>query len=117
MRIDWDRNSLNNLDRNILNHKSRVLMAVEWVATYWSAVFEADAKEQARWTDRTGHARQRLFTLIETLANDTVALYLAHGVEYGKYLEQKNAGRYSIIWPTIEMHLDAIRRMLDGIFR
>jgi len=98
-------------------YKRNVVFAVKQVALYWSAVFESYAKEKAPWTDRTGNARQSLHTYVEELAGDTVRLYLSHGVSYGIFLEVKHAGRWGIIWSTIERHLPEIQKMLQGIFR
>jgi hypothetical protein len=94
----------------------RVKNAIRQVATYWAGVFENYAKENARWKDQTANARQSLHAFVEELTNDTVALYIAHGVDYGIQLETKYAGRYAIIWETIETHLVQIRQMLQRIF-
>lgn len=87
------------------------------VANYWKPILETAAKEHAPWTDRTANARQGLQALVDELANDTVVLYLAHGVDYGIYLETKYAGRYAIIWPTISEHLPRIFAMLQSVLR
>ncbi|MDQ7034353.1 MAG: hypothetical protein Q9P01_05810, partial [Anaerolineae bacterium] len=59
-----------------------------------------------------------LHAWVDELSNDTVRLYLSHGlVDYGIYLETKYAGRYAIIWPTIQRHLPEIQKMLQEIFR
>lgn len=105
------------LTRNIREYPNKVVFAVHQVALYWSAVMEAYAKQNASWTDRTGNARQSLYTLVERDAQDIVTLYLSHGVHYGVFLEVRWSGRYAIIWPTIEAHLRQIWQMLEGIFR
>lgn len=98
------------------NYERRVHQAVYQVAQYWQATFETYAKEHAPWGDVTGNARASLHSFIEDLSDDTVRLYLSHGVEYGIWLEVKWQGKYAIIWPTIERHLEEIRLMLQGIF-
>jgi hypothetical protein len=115
MRIDWggtDEDLIIGLDR----YEQQVYVAIREVAKYFAPVLEAYAKEKAPWTDRTGHARQRLHTIVNALSQTVVELYLAHGVEYGIYLETKWAGRYGIVWETIEAHLGKITSMLNGIF-
>jgi hypothetical protein len=97
-------------------YERRVNQAVNQVALHWAAVFEEYAKTQAPWQDQTANARQSLHAFVEQLSGDTVRLYLAHGVEYGIWLEVKWQGRYAIIWPTIERHLEEIRLMLQRIF-
>jgi len=87
------------------------------VLEYYQPVLETYMKENAPWTDRTGNARQSLYTELEDLAKDIAVLYLAHGMEYGLWLEVRWAGRWSVIWPTIAAHLDEIgiriQRMLN----
>lgn len=110
----------NGTDQNFLNdlfqYQQSVLAALKAVAEYFAPVFESYAKQNARWTDRTGNARQGLYGLVEDLANDAVAIYLSHSMDYGKWLELRWNGRYAILWPTIEVHLPQIETMLRDIF-
>jgi len=98
-------------------YENRTRYAVNQVAVYFSGVLEAYAKENASWEDQTGNARQTLTSYVADLSQNTVVLYLSHGVEYGIYLEVCHGGAYQILWPSIESHLPAIKQMLDGIFR
>lgn len=59
------------------------------------------AKEHRPWTDRTGHARQRL-TGKSSRVDKGYQLELSHGVEYGIWLEMAHEKRFAIINPTIE---------------
>jgi hypothetical protein len=114
MALTWvgDDEVLQNMD----SYADKVRWAVRQVAEYWRLQWESEAKENASWEDQTGNARQALYAEIEDLADDAVKLYLSHGVDYGLWLEIRWAGKYAIIWPTIEASLTAIRRMLQGIF-
>lgn len=58
------------------------------------------ARDKAPWTDRTGHARQRLRGDVLTVANG-YKIRLAHGVDYGLWLELAHEKRFAIIQPTI----------------
>lgn len=60
------------------------------------------AKANARWTDRTGDARERLHATVEE-TGPIGTIVLAHGVSYGVWLEIANGGRYSIIPETIDV--------------
>lgn len=97
-------------------YADKVVQAARAVADYFAPVMVQYAKQNASWVDRTANARQTLHSWVEELANDVVALYLSHGVYYGIFLEAKWAGRYAIIWPTIQQHLEQITQMLQGIF-
>ena len=104
------------MGRNCTIYGNKVIEAVNQVAAYFAPVLETYAKREAPWQDRTSNARQTLHAWTEQLSKDAVALYLSHGMYYGKFLESKYAGRYAIIWPTIQAHLGEILKMLKGIF-
>lgn len=59
------------------------------------------ARENRPWTDRTGHARQRLTGSVARVA-EGYQIILAHGVDYGKWLELAHEKKYAIIQPTIK---------------
>lgn len=59
------------------------------------------ARENRKWTDRTGAARQRLIGGAATTGSG-YRIYLAHGVDYGIWLELANEKRFSIIPHAIE---------------
>lgn len=63
---------------------------------------ENEAKRSAPWTDRTGNARRSITGSGPQFEGEKVVGYLCIGVEYGRYLELSNAGKYRIVWPTIE---------------
>lgn len=74
-------------------------------------------KDNAPWTDRTGNARQALYTEVNWMVGEMIELIMAHGMDYGIYLELRNAGRYAIIAPTLDRFGPLIwadvRRMLS----
>ena len=96
---------------------------------------EAEAKANAPWRDDTGAARTGLQGSSSASGN-TITITLSHAMEYGQWLELKwpvdqpppdldgfdleflEAGRYAILWPTIEDELPrlkaAIERILGG---
>lgn len=59
------------------------------------------ARENRRWTDRTGQARQRLHGYVGAIP-EGYRITLAHGVDYGLWLELAHEKRFSIIPQTIE---------------
>lgn len=59
------------------------------------------ARENRPWTDRTGHARQRLTGSVAKVSQG-YQIILAHGVDYGKWLELAHEKRFAIIQPTIQ---------------
>lgn len=83
---------------------------VRALANRYAPEIEAHMKSTASWTDRTANARQTLHTEVEELGFDMVSVILAHGMEYGVYLEgftpegreTTQGGRFAIIAPTID---------------
>ena len=77
---------------------------------------EAGAKGNAPWQDDTGAARAGLKgTTDETPTS--LSIVLAHSVEYGQYLEYAMAGRYAILWPTVEAELPRLEATLKRLMR
>lgn len=58
-------------------------------------------RANATWKDRTGEARRTLKAEI-VRTGDVYSLKITHGVEYGYHLETMQAGRFSIIAPTLD---------------
>lgn len=58
------------------------------------------AQNNAPWTDRSGSARQRLKGSVSK-DSDTYILQIAHGVDYGVWLELAHEKRFAILPETI----------------
>jgi hypothetical protein len=84
---------------------------------------EGDAKDNIPWKPRFGHAQEGLHAGVEKSGSELI-LYLAHGVEYGIWLELackkkedrqttwNQPGPYAIINPTIEKYLPQIKQSI-----
>lgn len=105
------------IQANMLDYATRVRLAVLSVADFLAPMMEQYAKENAPWTDRTGNARQGLQGFVEEVSQTIVDIYISHGVDYGVFLETRWAGRWGILWPTIQAHLPIVSSMLEQIFR
>lgn len=73
------------------------------------------AKESAPWNDQTTSARRLLFA--EAFQEDkAVGFFVAHGVQYGVYLELSNDRKNEILRPTVEeygaKYLIGVRRIV-----
>lgn len=71
------------------------------VCAKYAAEAEQRAKESRPWTDRTGDARRLLKGKVID-DGEALGVALCHRVEYGKWLETANDGKYAILKPTIE---------------
>jgi len=113
------------------------------VCKKYAAESEQIAKEIAPWTDRTGDARKLLKGVVldnnevtldtykqnekgKTVKSGTmtvdgkgcIGVALCHRVEYGKYLETANNGKYMVLKPVIEAQrsffFDEARKFFGG---
>lgn len=97
-------------------YDDRVRAAIVGVAQFIALKMQNEARQNAKWQDRTGNARTGLLTEVDEVSKELVSIYLGHSVKYGQYLELNHGGKYAIIMPTIEANLPEIKRMLDKIF-
>jgi hypothetical protein len=74
---------------------------------------ESWMKTNARWTDRTGNARNGL-TARSVISTNSVKVVLSHSVPYGIWLEVRWDGKYAIIEPAIR---EWAPRMMDLVAR
>lgn len=96
------------------------LLEMKKAATYellenFAPTIEAYAKQNAPWTDRTGHARQGLKASADKDGNKFI-LDLSHSVRYGVYLEVAHGAKYAIIIPTLDAHISKIDEKLQEIW-
>lgn len=97
------------LNGGLLDFENKAQAAIRMYAEQSALELQNYAKKNARWTDRTGHARQRL-TGDVLVASNGYKLRLAHGVDYGVWLELANEKKYAIIQETID-HVGSMKIM------
>lgn len=66
------------------------------------------AQYNAKWTDRTGNARQTLTGRSYWADANVIVAEMTHGVEYGIWLELANNRKYAILEDAIEAHKDEL---------
>lgn len=88
------------LVRGIANCADKAQNAMLLYAQTGALKLQNHARKYAPWTDRTGHARQRLTCEMQVVDAGYLEI-LSHGVDYGIWLELMQDGRFSIIDPTI----------------
>lgn len=102
------------LDKGIFAFDEKADQAVRMFANTQAKVLEKDMKENRPWTDRTGDARKRLSVKVESTKKAYV-LVLAHGVDYGIWLELANEGKYNIIQRTVDLESAYIMKDFEGL--
>jgi len=100
---------------NLAGFSKKVDAAVGKLFDYYAATGEAAMKRGARWTDRTGNARNGLSAKAEH-ERDHHSIVLAHGVKYGVFLETRWAGRYAIVGPTSQSLGRQVMSGLNNLF-
>ena len=90
-RLDYKSSTLSkNLDKMAVKLGAVLLM----YANTKASELQAKMKTNRPWTDRTGMAKA-------TLNTNTIRITLAHGVEYGIWLELAHEKNYAIVAPTV----------------
>jgi len=107
---------ISEMQARLEDYRRRCRLALHLIAEYYAPVVEAAAKADATWTDRTGNARQGLTGFVKDLSETSVAIYLAHRMDYGLYLELAHQARYAIILPTLEQHYQPVMDMVRKVF-
>lgn len=89
-------------------------MILMYAATKASEI-ESKMKINRPWTDRTNMAKVRLNAKVSQPSNNIVRITLAHGVDYGIWLELANEKNYAIIAPTVREEGPRIVQDLDNL--
>lgn len=84
------------------NYVFAIEQGVEAIAKRWAPEIENWMKDNAPWEDRTSNARDGLYTEVNQVAGVMTEIILAHGVDYGLWLEVRWAGRWSIVTPALD---------------
>lgn len=91
-----------NLKAGLSAFEVKALKALQMYSETAAMVFQNYARENRPWTDRTGQARQRLSGYSEEIQNG-YRINIAHGVDYGIWLEYAHEMKYAILEPTVRL--------------
>lgn len=94
--------STSSLKKNIDNMQVKLGAVVLMYASTKANQLESHMKLNKPWTDRTGMAKLTLRASVSQPDKETVRITLAHGVDYGIWLELANEKNYAIIAPTVK---------------
>ncbi len=97
-----------------------VRAGVHGVCQRWVPEIENWMKSNRPWTDRTSAAVQSLHSEVNppTAAQvaDVIEVVMAHGVEYGVYLEYSHIRKYAIVLPALDHFAPLIWRDIRSLF-
>jgi hypothetical protein len=72
-------------------------------------------RDNAYWNNETKQALQRLFS-DAFMDDDAVGFFLAHGVEYGIYLELANDRKHEALRPMAEKYALKLKLFAEGLY-
>ena len=101
---------------NLRDMDDKLRSQLEAMSSLVSTRMESFAKQNAPWTDRTSNARNGLHALVET-SEDEYKIIIAHGVDYGLWLEIRASGRNSIIPQTVEHGVSQLGTLLPRLLK
>lgn len=96
------------------NLDMKMVAAFDIYCTTAAKKLETHAKKNRPWTDRTGDARKRLTGSSELVGGTSARVVLAHGVDYGVWLELAHEKRYAIVEPTVRLQSNEILKGLEN---
>ena len=97
-RVEFTKDSISPTLKRVMPVLSRNIYQV---LRYHEPNLAAEAKTNAKWTDRTGNARSGLGTSVQVVGRHQYALVLYGSVKYQIWLEVRFAGKYAIIMRTL----------------
>lgn len=110
--LDYDKSTLKkNLDEMSVKLGAVVLM----YASTKASELQGKMKLNRPWTDRTGMAKALLTAKVSQPSKQVVRITLAHGVEYGIWLELAHEKNYAIIAPTVREEGPRIVQDMDNL--
>lgn len=92
----------------------KIIAAVHMKADTEAIKLQSYMQTQRPWTDRTGQAKRTL-SATTSRSGTGVAITLAHGVDYGQWLETRWHERYSIIKPTLATQTPKVMASFEGL--
>lgn len=101
MPLVWQNAPADAVPQMVETYWQQMRAALFALANAYAPQIEAWMKENARWTDRTGNARQTLWAEAFDFV-DAVVIAFGHGMDYGTFLELAHQGRYAIITPALD---------------
>ena len=103
------------LNKGLNNMSVKLGAAVLMLLNTHAQTIEYKMKENRPWTDRTGMAKATLRTSVSRPSNNLFRITLAHGVDYGIWLELAHEKNYAIIAPTVREEGPRIVSDLDNL--
>ncbi len=113
------RDDVGRVSRRIKGIYERRRLAVYALSLSYAAralnYFRQNQDNNAYWSNRTYQARDRVFADAQ-IEGDIVSWFIAHGVDYGVYLELANNRLHEALRPTIVHFFDDFKKDLESLY-
>lgn len=93
--------SSSTLKRKLGNMETKLGAAILMYASTKAIEYESYMKMNRPWTDRTNQAKATLNAKVSQPDINTIRITLAHGVDYGIWLELAHGRNWGIVAPTV----------------
>jgi hypothetical protein len=102
----------------IYDRKTAAIYALcEEYAARALADFRSNQDANYYWTNQTYTAEREMFAeAFREVGDQTVGWFMAHGAEYGVYLELANDRKYAAIWPTVLKYSYLFKKDLEELW-
>ena len=111
-KLDYNESTLK---KNLDNMSTKLGAVILMYAATKASEIQATMKMNRPWTDRTGMAKALLNAKVSQPSPTIVRITLAHGVDYGIWLELAHEKNYAIIAPTVREEGPRIVSDLDNL--
>lgn len=111
-RLDYDQSTLK---RGLGELGAKMGVVILMYAATKASEIQSYMKTHRVWTDRTNAAKVTLNCRVSQPDVDVVRLTLAHGVDYGIWLELAHGKKYAIIAPTIRQEGPRVVRDMQNL--
>ena len=109
--------------------QNNLMAAMQSGMREWAELVEREMKANARWQDRTTHARQALRAYLSgddprrpdfatadapaiSVGGKDLVVIVTGFMHYNQFLELKDSGRFAIMWPTVVENNSSFMKIL-----
>jgi len=113
IKFDWRGSELS---RNLDQMGPKVKALLRMYANTKAPQLTSYMQTHRPWTDRTGMAKATLNTTVSEPSENVIRFTLAHGVDYGIWLELAHGKNYAIVAPTINQEGPKVFQEVGNLF-
>ena len=94
-------------------YEAYIRAVIRDICNYYVPQIEAWMKQNAKWEDQTGNARQTMYAELQEMLY-TFIIRADYGMDYGVFLELANSGRFAVVAPAMDFFTPQIFKAIQG---